>query len=510
VSRARKALVVAGAGLLLLLGVAAVAFFVWIRPLLRDPFAPVYAESCTSCHGESFEGTAIGVPLVGRDLLHGDSVDDIARSIRTGFERSGMPAFGETLGEGEIRGLAILIAERRASYGRTDFKVETVIVVPAGPIETERATFRLEKVVGGLDPLPFSIAPLPDGRMLVTEKMRGLRIVSPDGSVSPPVEGTPPVHDDALHLASLAYGRGWMLDVAPHPDWVHNGWLYLQFGDRCADCSTSMNKLVRGRLRDGRWVDEETIWKAAPETYTASPDMGAGGRVAFDDRGHVFLSVGIKGTSDSHGIQDLSLPYGKIHRVNEDGSIPDDNPFVGVANALPSTWTYGHRSPQGLEYDAATGRLWSTEMGPRGGDELNLLLPGRNYGWPLTSKGVNYDGTPVAYGKELGIEPDLDAIEQPVVDLTPAPAVSSFVVYHGAAFPGWDGDLIVGTLKATELYRFHLDGDRVIHRELLLRGLARIRDVEVGTDGAIYLLLEAAAGGEIVRMLPEPRHARVP
>jgi glucose/arabinose dehydrogenase len=305
-----------------------------------------------------------------------------------------------------------------------------------------------------------------------------------------------------MELLSMVYGLGWMLDVALHPDYAENGWIYLHFGDRCRDCSTSMNKLIRGRIEDGRWVDEETVWRAEPDTYTGTPDVGAGGRIAFDDRGHVFLSVGIKGPSDHEGIQDLSLPYGKIHRVHDDGRIPADNPFLNVPGALKSIWTYGHRSPQGLEFDPLTGRLWSTEMGPRGGDEFNLLLPGRNYGWPLYSKGVNYDGTPVEYGKQLGIPLDLAAIEQPVVDLTPSPAVASFILYRGDAFPAWANDAIVGTLKATELYRFEIEGERVVHRETLLRGLARIRDVAAGPDGFVYLLLEHASGGRIVRLVP--------
>ena len=413
-----------------------------------------------------------------------------------------MPAWSATLDEGQIRGLAILISERRADLGRTDFKVDAPLVIPAGTIESERHDFRIETVASGLHPLPFSIAPLPDGRILLTEKMRGLRIVSPDGEQSALIQGTPEAHDDGIELLSLVYGTGWMLDVALHPDYEENGWIYLHFGDRCRDCSTSMNKLIRGRIEDGRWIDEETIWRAAPDTYTRTPDMAAGGRIAFDDQGHVFLSVGIKGPSEFEGIQDLSLPYGKIHRVHDDGRIPADNPFVDVPGALATTWTYGHRSPQGLEFDPLTGRLWSTEMGPRGGDEFNLLLPGRNYGWPLTSKGVDYDGTPVEYGKELGIALDLAAIEQPVVDMTPSPAVSSFILYRGDAFPAWQNDAIVGTLKATELYRWEIEGDRVVHRETLLRGIARIRDVEAGPDGFIYLLLEHASGGRIVRLVP--------
>jgi glucose/arabinose dehydrogenase len=482
--------------------VACVAIYLVAARLLRDPIAPLYAQNCTVCHGENLEGAAQGTPLVGRPLVRGDSVDDIARNISEGFAATGMPAWSKTLDENQIRGLAILISEKRAALGRTEFKTDLPLVIPEGVVASERHAFRIESVASGLHPLPFSIAPLPDGRILLTEKVRGLSLISPDGKQSPLIEGTPPVHDDGFELLSLVYGRGWMLDVALHPEYEKNGWIYLHFGDRCRECDTSMNKLIRGRIAGGRWIDEEVIWSAAPETYTTMSDMTAGGRITFDGNGHVFLSVGIKGASDHDGVQDLSLPYGKIHRVHDDGRIPADNPFVNTAGALPSIWSYGHRSPQGLEFDRRTGRLWSTEMGPRGGDEFNLLRPGKNYGWPLTSKGVNYDGTPVAWGKELGITFDLAEIEQPVVDLTPAPAVSSFALYRGDAFPGWQNDAVVGTLKATELYRFVIEGERVVHRETLLRGLARIRDVEVGPDGTVYLLLEHATGGRIVRLVP--------
>ena len=196
------------------------------------------------------------------------------------------------------------------------------------------------------------------------------------------------------------------------------------------------------------------------------------------------------------------MPYGKIHRVGDDGSVPTDNPFSDQPGAVPTTWTYGHRSPQGLEIDPVTGILWGTEMGPRGGDELNLLKPGRNYGWPLYSKGLNYDGTPVNYGVYLGIELDLEDIEQPVVDLTPSPAISSFIFYDGARFPGWRHNILAGSLKATMLYRFVVEGDKVVHQEILLKDFARIRDIETGPDGDVYMLLEHSSGGRIVRITP--------
>jgi glucose/arabinose dehydrogenase len=481
------------------------------RIAAKDPFVAIYLEHCGVSHGEQLEGAAQGTPLVGVALRHGASVDELARSIARGFPLRGMPAWSQTLDAGTIRSLAIYVAERRADRRFTDFKVDKPLALPRGSVRSELHDFRLETVATGLDPLPYSIAPLPDGRILVSEKKRGLRIVSPEGELSELIEGTPETFGYGVEVLTLELGLGWLMDVALHPRFEQNGWIYLHFGDLCSDCGEehkgtliprSMNRLVRGRIRDGRWVDQEVIWQAAPETYTPTPDMAAGGRTAFDPRGYVFLSIGIKGWSNHTGIQDLGLPYGKIHRVHDDGRIPSDNPFVDTPGALASIWTYGHRSPQGLEFDPRTGRLWGSEMGPRGGDEINLLEPGRNYGWPLTSKGVDYDGTPVEYGKDLGIEFDLAEIEQPVVDLTPAPAVSSFVVYDADAFPEWRGDLIVGTLKATELERVRLDGTRLVEREVLLRDLARIRDVETAPDGTLLLLLEHATGGQIARLVP--------
>jgi glucose/arabinose dehydrogenase len=479
--------------------------------IARDPFHELFQEQCAVCHGEEYEGTPIGTALVGVALKHGDSVAEIEQSIIRGSPERGMPAWGDVLDEGQIRSLAILVVERRRNMPMNEFKVDDPLRIPTEALESEKHRFRLETVATGIHRLPFSIAPLPDGSMLVTEKSQGMRLISADGEVGELIRGTPEVHDDAITLLDLEYGLGWLLDVAPHPAYANNGWIYLHHTHRCNDCNeasrssplpVSMNRLLRGRIRDGEWVDEEVLWQADIETYSFSPDLGAGGRLCFDGDGHVFFSVGLKGTSNFDGIQDLTKPYGKIFRVSDDGSIPADNPFLGVPGALKSIWTYGHRSPQGLEFDERTGQLWGTEMGPRGGDEVNWLRPGRNYGWPLTSKGVNYDGTPVEYGRWLGIELDLASIEQPVFDMTPAPAVSSFALYRGDAFPEWEDDLIVGSLKATELYRMVRDGEQIVHSETLISGLARIRDVEIAPDGFVYLLLEHETGGQVVRLVP--------
>lgn len=508
-SRTRKILsYLAGSVVVLAVG----CYFV-LGKLMEDPYIARYEENCSVCHGVDFRGTPLGRPLIGNDLVHGDSIAQLSQSISAGFPLTGMPAWGEVLDEGEIKSLAILISEMRVDRNMTDFKVSEPLVIPAGTIGSDEHDFRIESFARDLHPLPYSIAPLPDGRILLTEKTQGLSVISADGQQSALIKGTPKVYDDGITLRSLKMGLGWMMDVALHPNYEENGWIYLHYGDRCNDCNAlsrkspfpvSMNKLVRGRIQDETWVDQEVIWEADIESYTSTPDLGAGGRISFDDRGHVFISIGIKGLSNFHGVQDLSLPPGKIHRVYDDGRIPLDNPYVDVPGALASIWTYGHRSPQGLEFNYETGQMWSTEMGPRGGDELNLLLPGRNYGWPLYSKGMDYDGTPVEYGEELGIEYDLADIEQTRIDLTPSPAIASFIFYRGDAFANWFNNIIVGSLKATELYRIVVENDHVTEMETLIKSLARIRDVEAGPDGNIYLLLEHADGGQIVRLVPAP------
>lgn len=483
------------------------------EPITFETYAKTYNDKCAVCHGEKLEGTAQGPALVGRDLIRGETMADIVDAIATGFPGGGMPQWSNTLSEIEIKTLALYLMETRAGFNYTDLKIETPLEIPIGTLASQEHNFRLMVVIDTLDPLPYSIAPLPDGRILVTEKRRGLRIISHDGGQSTLIANTPKVYNDVTDGAlGVKNGKGWLLDVALHPDYKENGWVYLSFTDRCSDCNAfsrefdhpvSMNKLVRGRIRDGAWVDEEVIWQADIESYGPAGDLAAGGRISFDENHHVFLSVGMTGIDNHVGFQDLSRPWGKIHRIYDDGRVPDDNPFVGVEGAIKSIWTYGHRSPEGLEYNTRTNQLWETEMGPRGGDEVNLLLPGGNYGWPLYSLGMNYDGTPVEYGKNLGIEFDLKDIIQPVVDLTPSPAVSSFIFYEGDAFPKWRGDIIVGSLKAATLYRMRLEGNKVVHTETLLSDLARVRDIESGPKGEIYLLIEHATGGQILRLVPD-------
>jgi glucose/arabinose dehydrogenase len=239
------------------------------------------------------------------------------------------------------------------------------------------------------------------------------------------------------------------------------------------------------------------MYKAPAALYWAD-DTHFGARFLFDKSGHLFYSIGDRGHEKD--AQDLSLPNGKIHRIHDDGRIPEDNPFVGQARALGSIWSYGNRNVQGLSWHPVTGDLWATEHGPRGGDELNRIERGRNYGWPTITHGINYDGTPVSDKTEQ------EGMEQPVVQWTPSLGVCAIGFYTGDRFPGWKNDLFLTTLVFQELRRLGLDGTKVVRQEVLIKNAGRVRDVRTGPDGYLYVLLNQP--GRIVRLAPADAPAR--
>jgi glucose/arabinose dehydrogenase len=418
-----------------------------------------------------------GASLLDDVWMHGGDDASLARSIREGRTEAGMPAFGAALSEQEIRALVIFIREKVDEARRS----ATAYAKPTGDtvVKSEEHAFRVETVAEGLE-TPWSIAFLPDGRMLVTEKAGRLRIVDKGTLLPEAVAGTPPVWSE---------GQGGLLDVAVHPEYARNGWIYLSFSDPGG--RHAMTKVIRGRLREGRLVDQETLF-AAPKALYRRGQVHFGSRFVFDGKGHLFFSIGERGQKDD--AQDLSRPNGKVHRVHDDGRVPEDNPFVKTAGAMPTIWSYGHRNPQGLAQHPVTGELWDAEHGPRGGDELNLVKPGRNYGWPVITYGMNYDGTPIA---------DLTAkegMEQPVLHWTPSIAVCAIDFYVGERFPRWKNDLIVSSLAAEELRRLRIEGGRVAKQEVLFKGIGRIRDVVVGPDGLVYVALNLP--DRIARLVP--------
>lgn len=478
---------------------------------MKDMFIKKYIKNCAGCHGEDLRGLTLGPPLVGADLKYGDTVKEIEASIANGIPGTEMPAWKETLAEKDVYNLALYVAEQRQGTTILDKNDNIQINIPEGVVKTEAASFSVEVVATGIDALPFAIAALPDGGFLLSERKYGLSYIDADGERTR-IEGTPKAYDDSGMFLGQVQGIGWMLDVALHPDYADNGWVYIHHTDRCSGCNelskrgndlpVSMNRVVRGRIRNNRWVDEEVIWKADIETYSNTSDLAAAGRLAFDDNNDVYFTVGMKDALDVMGIQDLTKPYGKVHRVHDDGRIPADNPFVGVEGAVPSTYALGLRSTQGLAFNKATGDIWTTEMGPRGGDELNRIVKGGNYGWPIFSNGVNYDGRPIKLPKDMKVELTEEEAIFPVVDWTPAIAASNFVFYDSDEFPEWSGNIIMGTLRATDLIRMVVKDNEVVHTEILLENLARFRDVELGPNGELYLLLEHKTDSQIIRLVP--------
>lgn len=285
---------------------------------------------------------------------------------------------------------------------------------------------------------------------------------------------------------------GGLLDLALHPRFADNGWIYLAFSVTGPAVGSSSTRIIRGTLRGNALVDQITIFRPADELYWSN-NSHYGARLVFDRSERLFYSIGDRGHMGD--AQDLASPYGKLHRVDADGRVPGDNPFVGRADAVASIWSYGHRNQQGLAIDPRTGELWATEHGPRGGDELNLVRKAGNYGWPVITYGMNDNGTPITDRTEQA------GLEQPVVHWTPSIAVSAIAFYTGDRFPRWTGNLLVAGLGGQQLRRLDIRDGRVTHQELLLRGHGRVRDVQVGPDGLIYVALNNP--GRIVRLAPE-------
>jgi len=356
--------------------------------------------------------------------------------------------------------------------------------------------YRVETVVEGLV-RPWSIAFLPGGDMLVTELPGRLRIVR-DGRLLPdPVPGVPEVR---------AEGQGGLLDVVPHPDFASNRFLYLSFAKPSADGTRSTTGVVRGRFVEDRLTDVEEIFEA----QKWSEGRGHyGSRLAFDGNGYLFVSLGDRqvppsGDLEKHPAQLLTDHMGTVVRLHDDGRVPEDNPFVGHGDALPEIWSYGHRNAQGLVYDPATGNLWLNEHGPAGGDEVNLIRPGLNYGWPVVGYGVHYRTGAAIHAATQG-----EGMENPAHIWVPSIATSGMLLYTGDRFPSWKGSLFVGGLAGEVLSRLTLDGERITREETLVHDMGRIRDVRQGPDGSIYLAIDERGEGRtapIYRLVPAARN----
>jgi aldose sugar dehydrogenase len=372
----------------------------------------------------------------------------------------------------------------------------SVIVAGQSGQTTSRSALHDYRVVTVADGLiqPWSIAFLPGGDGLITERPGRLRILRQGTLVPQPVEGVPAVFHS---------NQGGLLEVMPHPNFATNRLLYISYA-RGVNEAESRTVLMRGRFENDRLTQVEQIFDAVSK--------GRGhfsGKIAFDGNGFLFLTLGDRqvppeGNLEAHPAQDLSNHHGKIVRLHDDGRVPQDNPFVNRAGARPEIWTYGHRNLQGLAIHPESGDVWANEHGPQGGDELNLIQPGRNYGWPVIGFGVNYTtGVAIHSGTHR------QGMEQPVRVWVPSIGISGMLFYTGSQFPQWRGNLFVGGMVGQRVSRLTLNGQRVVNEETLVQERGRIRDIRQGPDGFIYLVTDDREGKPtpVLRIEPVQRLA---
>jgi aldose sugar dehydrogenase len=366
-----------------------------------------------------------------------------------------------------------------------------VSVVVSGQTSSKSAfhDYRVVTVVDGLIQ-PWSIAFLPGGDTLITERPGRLRILRQGKLLPQAVEGIPTVFHS---------GQGGLLEVMPHPNFASNRLLYVSYSKPGVTDSDSRTALIRGRFENDRLTQVQEIFDAVSK--------GRGhysGKIAFDKNGHLFLSLGDRqvppeGNLEAHPAQDLSNHHGKIVRLHDDGRVPADNPFVNRAGARPEIWSYGHRNVQGLAIHPETGDLWADEHGPQGGDELNLIQPGKNYGWPVIGYGVNYQtGLAIHSGTHR------QGMEQPIRVWVPSIGISGLMIYNGDRFPQWRGNLFIGGMAGQQLSRLTLNGQRVINEETLVQQRGRIRDIRQGPDGYVYLVTDDRDGKPTPVLRVEP------
>lgn len=465
----------------------------------------IYNNNCSSCHGTDLSGGR-GPSLFSPALLAERGDEQLRTTILNGLPQGGMPSFKGQLDDGQIGRLLAYLHIRSGQLAESPPAVKdpTDLI-----IKSKKQTVRIDVVASGID-TPWGEAFLPDGRLLVTERPGKIRIVDPKkkGSVPETVTGTPTpwVRQD-----------GGFFDIAVAGD-PKNPWIYLSYSEVLPgydkplpapgpiskdgpQLPPAMTRIVRGQINaKGEWVNQQDIFHAPDSMYTPSV-IHYGSRFLVDGD-HIFYTLGDRG--DMTHAQRLDSPLGKIHRVNLDGSAPADNPFVDTPGAIKTIWTIGNRNPEGLSYDPRTGLLWESEHGPTGGDEINIIEKGHNYGWGVVS---------------MGLQPGItlqhkDGMEDPIRYYSPAIAPSGIVFNSGDKYPGWTNNLFLTALTGQKLIRYEIQDRKITDEEILWDQYGRTRAVIMGPDGLLYILLQNATGarmstgastpGMVLRLVPQP------
>jgi len=505
--------------------------------------AALFTDKCAGCHGVTLTGGRVE-SLFDTKWTYATDDESMARIIHDGIDGTPMVPFATSLSDQQIWQLVSYIRMQGAALQAKP----TYVPDPDGQIvKSEKQAFKIEVIARDIE-TPWALAFLPDGRLLITERPGRVRIWQKGKPVPDTVTGLPKVWEKQ---------DGGMFDVEVHPDYKKNGWIYLSYSEtlpgyvappppppapaaaapatpppagtpaeRGANPAApaagapgapgapgaqggrgrgrggppdppSMTVIIRGKInKNNEWVDQQVLFHAKPEWYS-STNAHYGSRFIFDKQGHLFYTLGEKNSMAN--AQDLTNPLGKIHRINDDGSVPKDNPFVNTPGAIPTIWSYGHRNPQGLAWNPVTGKLWESEHGPQGGDEINIIEKGHNYGWGVITMGVQPGITERAH----------EGMEQPIVYYTPTIAPSGMTFYTGNKYPQWKNNLFVSALGGQQLRRLEIDGDKVTHQEQAFNQFGRVHDVIVGPDGYLYVTLQLpgqslsqSTPGMIARLIP--------
>lgn len=441
----------------------------------------VYKSYCAGCHGAQLQGS-VATALIKKDWKHGSDRASIIKTISDGVPKTEMAKWSSVLSSKDIEAVAdyIIAAQKNTS----------IVKGQQMPLDVQTKLYKLkiEKLVTSGLSTPWGIEFGDATHALITEKPGGLRWMV-NGKLDPqPITALPKTY--GLDLV------GGMMDLALDPDYAKNGWVYIAFSHNPQNSNNKsapgMTKVVRGKVNGHQWTNEQTLFQVS-DSLLVKGGTRWGCRFLFDKQGYLYFTIGDMNRADDSQI--LTRPTGKVYRINPDGSIPKDNPLVKNKQHLQGIYSWGNRNVQGLAQHPVTGVIYMTEHGPKGGDELNILKNGANYGWPAITYGIDYDGSIITNDTHK------TGMEQPITYWTPSIAVSAIEFVTSPKFPLWKNNLLVGALAFQEIRRLVVDGDKVNEQELLLKGYGRVRDLKFGPDGALYVLTNDP--DEVLRITPE-------
>ena len=429
-----------------------------------------YQTYCSGCHGGKMDA------FVDRKWKYGNSPENLYNSIKSGYVDGGMPAFEKTFSDKEIKDLANYILLGIKNVDKYTSKEKPL----SDTFKTEQNTVKLVNVFSGAK-VPWGIAFLPGGKMLVTDRSGELYLVDEKTNQSEKVSGVPAVR---------ASGQGGLMDVILHPNFAKNNTIYLSYSKPKEDDSKlQTTAILKATLKGNQLENVQDIFVAQPYSTTRHH---YGSRLVFGKDGYLYFSVGERG-NEKQNPQDKKNDLGKVHRIKADGSIPSDNPFADGKDGQKTIYSYGHRNPQGMALNPYTGEMWSHEHGPRGGDEINIHVKAANYGWPITSYGINYNGTTFTeFTTKAGIE-------APIHYWIPSIGPSGMAFVNSKIYKGWEGNLMVGSLRFEYLNRCVIKDKKIIKEELLFKNIGRVREVRMAPNGYLYIGVE---GQGVFKIMP--------